>query len=294
MNEALSSIRRTRRRKRRKVARRPHWIWPAAALAVIVAVAGIALAVRAIVTSSPVRVQRIEVAGTARLTPERVRRAISDAEGSPILALDIELLRRRIEEVAGVEAAAVARHLPDLLEVRVVERTPVARATVGGAPTLLDDSGAIFPAGRVQAGDERLPLVTGLHTPLGASRLASSDQAALRALTALRRAAPAVAAVAPATVDVSESDRIVLRLDETAPELWLDRIEPARNLEQFFAWRERVTDLAAGRPIDLRFPQRLTLVPLPAPPLAEATGESLENETHPAPLARQTSLTEMR
>ncbi len=295
MNEALSSIRRTRRKKRRKVARRPRWVWPSLALAALAALAGTGLAARAIVVSSPVRVNRIEVSGTLRLTAERVRRAISDAEGEPILALDLDLLRRRVEEVAGVETAQVSRHLPDLLEVRVVERTPVARTTIGGAPAMLDGSGAVFPAGLPQEGDDRLPLVTGLETTLGASRLGPDDAAALRALAALRRVAPAVIAVTPATFDLSEQDRIVLLLDDSASELWLDRIQPERNLEQFFAWRGRVSDLAAGRPIDLRFPQRLTLVPLEPPPVApDAPAEETGNELTPAPLARRAALTEMR
>ncbi len=295
MNEVLSFIRRQRKPKRRKVARRPRWIWPAAALGALCAAAGVWLGLRALLTAPVVRVHAIDVTGTARLTPDRVRRAVADAVGQPILLLDLDALRARIEEVAGVRAAAIARHMPDLLQVRVVEREAVLRTTLGGAEAMLDATGAIFPAGRAQAGDEHLPTATGFDTVMGAARLIPRDQSALRALAALRKAAPAVAAVTPATFDLSEPDRIVLTLEGETPPLWLDREQPERNLSQFFAWRERVTDLATGRPIDLRFPNRLTLVavePAPEAAVPAAAAESFPPETTPAPAARRTALTE--
>ena len=295
MNEALSFIRRQRRPKRRKVARRPRWIWPAAVAGALLAAAGVWVGLRALLTAPVVSVHRIDVHGTSRLSPDRVKRAVAEAMGQPILLLDLDALRARIEQVAGVRAAAIARHMPDLLQVRVVEREAALKTTIGGAPAMLDATGAIFPAGRPQAGDEHLPVATGLETMLGAARLIERDQAALRALAALRAVAPAVAAVTPATFDLSEDDRVVLVLEGDAPPLWLDRDEPGRNLQQFFAWRERVTDLAAGRPIDLRFPHRLTLVALepptePAPP--DAVAEAVPPEPIPAPAARRTALTE--
>jgi cell division septal protein FtsQ len=295
VNEALSFIRRQRKPKRRKVARRPRWIWPAAMFGAFCAAAGVWVGLRALLTAPVVSVHRIDVHGTARLSPDRVKRAVADAVGQPILLLDLDTLRARIEQVAVVRAAAIARHMPDLLQVRVVEREAVLKTTIGGAPLMLDATGAIFPAGRAQAGDEHLPVATGLETVLGAAQLIARDQAALRALTALKTAAPAVAAVTPATFDLSERDRVVLTLEGETPPLWLDREEPGRNLQQFFAWRERVTDLATGRPIDLRFPHRLTLVALEPPPETvppEAVAEIHPPEPIPAPAARRTALTE--
>jgi cell division septal protein FtsQ len=295
VNEALSFIRRQRKPRRRKVARRPRWIWPAAAAGALLATAGLWVGLRALLTAPVVSVHRIDVQGTARLTPDRVKRAVAETMGQPILLLDLGTLRARIEEVAGVRAAAVARHMPDLLQIRVAERTPVLKTTLGGAAAMLDGTGAIFPAGRPQAGDEHLPVVTGLETTLGAARVVARDQAALRALAALKSAAPAVLAVTPATFDLTEPDRVVLTLEDGTPALWLDRDEPGRNLQQFFAWRERVAELASGRPIDLRFPNRLTLVALERPPEAaspEAVAESVPPESSPAPAARRTALTE--
>ena len=295
MNEALSFIRRQRRPKRRKVARRPRWIWPAAVFGALCAAAGVWLGLRALLTAPVVCVRRVDVHGTARLSPDRVKRAVAETIGQPILLLDLDALRARIEQVAGVKAAAIARHMPDLLQVRVVEREAVLKTTLGGAPAMLDATGAIFPAGRAQAGDEHLPVASGLDTMLGAARLIPRDQAALRALAALRKAAPAVAAVTPATFDLSEPDRVILTLEGDTPPLWLDRVEPERNLKQFFAWRERVIDLATGRPIDLRFPHRLTLVALEPPPETvptEAVAEIHPPEPNPAPAARRTALTE--
>ena len=51
VNEVLSFIRRQRRPKRRKVARRPRWIWPAAAFGALCAAAGVWLGLRALLTA---------------------------------------------------------------------------------------------------------------------------------------------------------------------------------------------------------------------------------------------------
>ncbi|MBP7146011.1 MAG: FtsQ-type POTRA domain-containing protein [Acidobacteria bacterium] len=258
MKEVLGSIRRGARR--RKPLRRSRWKIALYAALSLGAVAGLALGVRAVLLAPALAVRNVEVRGTARVSPARVSAATSWAIGRPILLVGLDRLRADAENVAGVGAAAVARRMPDMIEITVVERVPIARAHIGGAEVLLDGRGAIFPVGRRLAGDERLPLVVGIAGSLATARLGTEDESVLRAIAALRFAASR-RDLSEVTLDLSRRDRIELWETATGPVLWLDRARPERNLEQFFQNEDRVKEIAANRPIDLRYPDRLTLVP---------------------------------
>ncbi len=62
-------------------------------------------------------------------------------------------------------------------------------------------------------------------------------------------------------VDLTPRNRIVLRPGRDAPILWLNRDDPARNLEDLFAWKDRLAALRQGAAVDLRFASRLIVVP---------------------------------
>lgn len=259
MKDVLHTIRRQRRRRRRPT-RRPRWIFVLAVMAGLTGVTAIGYGAYWLVTCPPLTTRKVLVQGNHRLDEARLRRVVNSALGDPILLLDLKALRVGVEAVPGVRRALVARRMPDTLEVRIEERRPVARALVGGAEALIDVEGGLFPIGRSEPGDEKLPRVTGLATTLGADRLSSFDQPALRALAALAGIFPG-RPLPHLTLDLQHPDRILLLLDGEGSQLWLDRREPERNLKEFFSHRDHVVDLAAGRPVDLRFPHRLTLVP---------------------------------
>jgi hypothetical protein len=268
---ARDIIRRQRRNKRRSPARRPRWLIAAWVVVAATAFTGTAFAARGFVLTRWMRVQTLAVRGAQRLTAGDLRVVMADALGQPILLLDLERQRKRLEHSPGIREARVARRLPDGLEAVIVERRAVARAVIGGREQLLDEEGFIFPALRAQPGDAQLPVVRGLITPPGELRLFPLDRPGVEALVVLTRA---MGGPPPegTSVDLTPKDRIVLRPGRNAPPLWLDRSQPGRNLRNLLAWQDRAPDLAPGAAVDLRFAHRLTL----APPPQDASGVATE------------------
>lgn len=70
-------------------------------------------------------IQQLAIACGPRQSEESVREAIL-ANGSDLLSLDLAAARRRIEQMPWTRSVTLQRVYPDTLEVRVLEREPVA------------------------------------------------------------------------------------------------------------------------------------------------------------------------
>ncbi len=233
---------------------------PLLVLGVLVAAGTLGWAIRAAVLAPALAVRRVAVSGTERLPRERALAVLAEHVGEPIALVDLDAIRAALESEPIVARAMVARRLPDLLEARIDERVPVARARLAGGTVLVDENGVLFPPGLGSPGDEKLPELRGLATRPGEPALVAADRPALAALEALRRVTGH--APPPGTfVDLAPRRRIVLRPGRNAPLLWLDRDDPGRNLEDLFAWKDRLVALREGAAIDLRFTNRLIVVP---------------------------------
>jgi len=116
--------------------------------------------------------------------------------GEPYLAIDPEVVRRRVEALPGVASARVTRSYPSSLRIVVRERVPTALVSSAGAYWLVAADGMVLrrlagrPAGRLAG----LPYVAGVPLPPGAhpgTRLRPGNPLA-NALTALGRMDPAL------------------------------------------------------------------------------------------------------
>lgn len=273
MSAARDIIRRQRRKKRRSPARRPRWRVVLAALAAATAVTGTAWAARELVLAPWMRVRTISVRGAVRLTEADVRMALADVLGQPLLLLDLDRARARLQRSPGIREARLARRPPDGIEAVLLERRAVARAVVGGRDQLVDADGYLFSAFHAQPGDAQLPELRGLVTQPGEPRLSPLDRPGVDALMVLARVlgGPPPEGV---TVDLTPKDRIVLRPGHDAPTLWLDRARPDFNIKNLYAWQDRALEIAPGSSVDLRFAHRLTVTPPPPPD--ETTGAAME------------------
>jgi cell division protein FtsQ len=90
--------------------------------------------------------------------------------GQPILGIDIAAARARLERLAWVESAVVERRLPDLVYVRLTERTPLALWQQEGRFSVIDAKGVVVVDGNVGA-YANLPLVVGPGAPAKAEAL---------------------------------------------------------------------------------------------------------------------------
>ena len=96
--------------------------------------------------------------------------ALEVRRGEPILSLDLASARARLEAIGWIESATVARRLPAFIEIRIVERKPLALWQRRGKLVLISDQGAVITA----AGLERfrdLPIVVGEDAPDHAAAL---------------------------------------------------------------------------------------------------------------------------
>jgi cell division protein FtsQ len=108
--------------------------------------------VRSLVEASDVIVvQEIRVSGSSEARIEELRAYADVPPGTPLLAVDPEVVAARVARHPWVARAEVRRALPDALEIAVVERTARALLRVGDGLYLVDEHGEVMK--RVRPGD---------------------------------------------------------------------------------------------------------------------------------------------
>jgi cell division protein FtsQ len=195
-------------------------------------------------------VRDVFVEGRRRTSPEALRTQLGIDLGMPLLALDTAATKERLEQLAWVQEASVARMLPDTVHVRLLERQPLALWQHDGRFDVIDRAGAVIASALDVRRDEyrHLRIVVGDGAPEWSARL-----------FALLSTEPALSRRVVAATRVGDR-RWNLHLDNRV-EVWL----PERDAVG--AWRllaQKARDQAlldrAVSVIDLRFlPARLRL-----------------------------------
>lgn len=194
------------------------------------------------------RVEEITVAGRGRTPTDQISAALATRHGAPILGIDLEAVKDRLETLPSVRTAAVERRLPDAVHIAITERQPVAIWQNNNEHVLVDRDGHQIP-GSI-AGFEGLPLVVG-------------DGAAVRAdeLLTMLAAEPSLAGRVKAAIRVGNR-RWNLMLDDVK-----DGLEVRLPEDNFEAAWHRLAELErnkglTGRQVnmvDLRIPDRMVL-----------------------------------
>lgn len=198
-------------------------------------------------------VRSISVEGLSEARREEVLGALNIEVGEPILGVDPEAARERLERVGWVKGAAVGRRLDGAIDVRVEERKPYALWQRDGRLYLIDRDGAPIT-------DQRLGRFS--HLPLVVGEDAARHAAALLdVLAAERTLYPHVAAA----IRVGER-RWTIRL-ASGVEILLPE-ENAETAWARFARLDREHNLLARAivAVDLRLPDRMTLRLAPGTP----------------------------
>jgi cell division protein FtsQ len=120
-------------------------------------------------------VRQVYVDGRVRTGLEELRARLDVKIGDPILGLDTEAARARLEQLAWVDQASVGRMLPGSLYVRLVERQPLALWQRGGQFAVIDRTGAVIERGLDEASlpeaYRRLRVLVGEDAPRHAEAL---------------------------------------------------------------------------------------------------------------------------
>ncbi len=190
------------------------------------------------------RVGDVVLSGRHNADAAEILAALDIERGSPIFSLDMNAARDRVESLGWVRSAEIARRLPDVVFVRVVERQPLAIWQHDGRAALVDRFGKTIQRTGLDA-FAHLPLIVGDGAPEHAAQLID-----------LLQTYPAVAQAIEAAVRVSER-RWNLRLrngiDVRLPEL---NISAALTRLDAFQREHALLDRDVVA-VDLRVPDRL-------------------------------------
>jgi cell division septal protein FtsQ len=188
-----------RMRERRRRVQREQGLKRLRVLAVVGALVSIAMAALFVLHSPLLSVKNLTVRGNVHETVGQLEAAAGIRVGStPMVDVDPAEAAHRMEAIAWVATARVARHWPWSVEVSIAEPTPVAAVSgPHGATELVDASGRILgdAAGYLPA----RPLLAGVATARGPGRKLPGSLAPALAVAASLPAslAPEIAQVVP-------------------------------------------------------------------------------------------------
>ena len=231
-----------------------------------VALAGGALVTLAVMGSSRVvdarllAVDRVIVQGNQRLSVGEIEALVSDVRGQSLLTVDLHLFQTRLLGSPWVQSVTVRRILPSTVDVRIVERDPVAIARLGQQLYLVDGTGVIMGEYGPQYSDFDLPIVDGMAAPASEgggidparAQLAARFLASMAGRPELRRSV--------SQVDVSREGNVTVLLGGDPALLYLGDEQFVERLRTYLEIRptleERMADVDY---VDLRFGQRVVV-----------------------------------
>lgn len=187
-----------------------------------------------VTTSAHFEAKAVVFEPTTHISPERLRELMGLGEGTNILAVDVDAMRRQIEADPWVASATVQRELPDTLRVAVVEHEPAA-VLHAGLFYLLSRDGVPFK--RVEPGDRgTLPVITGVAREqliAGAPSATATVRRALEVLAAYQeKARPRLG-----EIHIGDGGEAVLYSEKTGTMLRLGRGPLSDKLARYDALR---------------------------------------------------------
>lgn len=196
------------------------------------------------------RLKTVHIQGASELASPDIMKAAAIYKDQPLLGVDLDELRRRVEAVGWVREAQVVRLMPDTLVIAVQERRQLAVWQHDGRTVVIDDRGLTIPEAN-PARFATLPLVVG----------AGGDKHAAEILPVLAQR-PKLMARLEALVRVDDR-RWDLRLKDGSL-IQLPAVEQEQALMQLeqLDLRSRILELGFER-IDLRNPDMVAVRPRP-------------------------------
>ncbi len=223
---------------------------------------GSAWYVQDVMTSSRAfAVRELKVIGVQRLSEGEVEALLDGLKGHNIVTTPLETWREKLLASPWVRDASLRRALPGTIEVRIVERLPMAIARAGDTLLLIDELGAVVDEFGPRYGALDLPIVEGLTAgkkgdgPLDEARVAlvAAAIASLRDASLLDRVSQ---------IDVSDARDLAVMLMGDPAVLHLGREQFAERVQAYLEMGDRLTrmvDQVAS--VDLRFGNRVYVRP---------------------------------
>jgi cell division protein FtsQ len=199
------------------------------------------------------RLKSVHVQGASPMATADIVRAAGVYADEPLVGLDLDQVRARVESVGWVKQARIVRLLPDTLVVAVDERKQLAVWQHDGKTSVIDDHGQVIPEAD-PARFASLPLVVGD----GADAAAPGVLPILAQRPKLMQLADALVRVDDRRWDIRLKDGSLIQLPSTGEDQALMQLE---QLDQ----RSHILELGFDR-IDLRNPELVAVRPRQAAP----------------------------
>ena len=194
------------------------------------------------------KVRQVHVTGASPEARAAIQQAVGVRADQPIVSLDLNAVRDRVQAVGWVKEARVVRLLPDTLVLAVTERRQLAVWQHNGRSYVIDETGRVIPEadpGRFA----RLPLIVGA----GANEAAAAILPEVAARPRLAERTEALIRVDGRRWDLRMKDGSLVQLpavDEGAALIQLEQLDQ----------RSRILELGFER-IDLRDPSVVAVRP---------------------------------
>ncbi|MDP8925048.1 MAG: FtsQ-type POTRA domain-containing protein [Chloroflexota bacterium] len=161
-----------------------------------------------VAASDNFRITSVVVSGTRLLSSSEVEAAAS-VSGVNIFWLRQEEIARRLQSVPAIESVEAGAYLPNRVEVRIGERSPVAVWLSGDVPWLVDGEGRVL---RSVPTPPALPALRDVGAPSLAPG-ASIDREALATLFRLQELLPRAAGLSPREFEYSADAGVTVIAD---------------------------------------------------------------------------------
>ena len=212
------------------------------------------------------RLAKVKLQGVSAAATPDVLAAAGLKAGAPILGVDLEAVRQRVQAVGWVKGARVVRLLPDTLVIMAEERPRLAVWQVRGQSAVVDEDGRPIPEADPGRFPE-LPLVVGE----GAATAAASVLPQIASRPRLAQRLDALVRVDGRRWDLRLKDGGLIQLPpgrEDSALIQLDQLDR----------RARLLELGFAR-VDLRDPEVITVRP-------RSAGEGQATAAATPPVAR--------
>jgi cell division protein FtsQ len=119
-----------------------------------------------------VRVEEVLLEGRNYESARKITKALRINRGAPLLSVDIESTRRRLEGLPWIRVASVERQFPSTIRIRIEERRPLALWQRRNQLVLVDREGVVITSEKLSRFHDMLVLV-GKDAPSHATALLS-------------------------------------------------------------------------------------------------------------------------
>ena len=247
---------------RRRRALRTAGRYAVRAVLVATALGVVVWGVRRVTSSSAFTINRVVVHGNTHLSGGEVEALLEGIRNENIWRVDLNAYRQRVFQSPWVADVTLSRLMPSTVEVRVVERVPMAVARLGDQLFLVDRAGVVIDAYSGRYGHFDLPIVDGLSAPDGVDQTMRGRRIGLarRLLDSLRGRSDLMGRVSEVDVTNDRDAVVLLGADVTALHLGDTRF--VERLDTYLALvptlKERFASLDY---VDLRFDERVYVRP---------------------------------